>query len=99
MFPEKERHWLTGPFTSFYYDSWSQWLENAPYTKAQWSSYRFLYWNIKDSADSRKQGDTHTVQLVYGTLDGLFSMKTAHVIVGLKDELAIVQWLHEHTKL
>ena len=95
MFPEKGRHWITGPYHSFYYESWSQFVENAPYMKAQWSSYRFMYWNIKDKADSRKNGDTHTLQLIYTTMDGFVTMNVAHVIVGLKDELIIRKWLEE----
>jgi len=99
MFPEKERHWITGPCESFYYDSWQQFVENAPYTKAQWSSYRFLYWNIKDSADSRKKYDTHTLQVMYVTPDGHFYIKAAHIIVGDQDEPAIREWLQEQTAL
>ena len=99
MFPEKERHWITGPFNSFYYDSWSQFLENAPYTKAQWSSYRFLFWNIKNTADSTKNYDTHTIQLIYIIPDGHCYMKTAHIIVGYQDESAIREWLQEQSQL
>ena len=99
MFPEKGRHWITGPYHSFYYDSWSQFVENAPYTKTQWSSYKFLYWNIKDSADSRKDTDTHTLQLIYITPDGILLIKSVHIIVGAEDELAIRNWLDEQAVL
>lgn len=99
MFPEKARHWITGPYYSFYYDSWSQWLESVPYTKAQWQPYTFLYWNIKDKADSRKDADTHTLQLIYITPDGQLLIKAVHIIVGAADEPAIRMWLDEQPTL
>lgn len=99
MFPDKTRHWITGPYEqSFYYDSWKQWIDNCPYTKAQWAPYTFLFWNIKDSADSRKNHDTNTLQLIYSTPDGTLLLKAVHIIVSPDDELAIREWLREHGK-
>ena len=99
MFLEKKRHWITGQYHSFYYDSWPQWIESAPYTKPQWAEYKFIFWNIKATTDSKKEDDSHIVQLVYGTMDGQFIMKAIHIIVGAKDEWPIRQWLDEHGKL
>jgi len=99
MFPEKIRHWITGPYYSFYYDSWSQWIESAPYTKPQWQAYKFLYWNIKDSVDSRRDTDTHTLQLIYIVPDGQLLIKSVHIIVGVEDESVIRHWLDEQPVL
>ena len=99
MFPEKVRHWITGPYHSVFYDSWSQWIDSAPYTRAPWQPYTFLYWNIKDKADSRKDYDTNTLQLIYITPDGQLLIKAVHIIVGTADEPAIRQWLNEQSVL
>lgn len=99
MFPEKVRHWITGPYHSFYFDSWKQWIENSPHTKYQWAPFTFLYWNIKDSADSRKPGDTNTIQLLYINPDGDFTMKAVNIIVGAQDESEIREWLRAQPPL
>lgn len=93
MFPDKSRHWITGPYESVYYDSWKQWIENSPYTKAQWSPYTFLFWNIRDSAESRNNHDTNTIQLIYSKPDGPFLMKSVNIIVSPDDEPTIREWL------
>lgn len=92
MFPEKARHWITGPYQHFYFDSWKQWLENSPYTKKQWVPFTFLYWNIKDSSESRHARDTNTLQFMYSIPDGDFTMKIVYIIVATEDEPAIREW-------
>jgi hypothetical protein len=91
MFPEKKRHWITGPYHRFTYDSWNQWIENRAYTNSSWNGYCILLWNIQD-------GDALAmIQILYANPDGVLGvgMKCAEIIVSPSDEDAIRAWLSE----
>ena len=90
MFPNKERHWITGKYDfSINYDSWIQWIETHVYKSWQYSP---LLWNIKDP-DSM---DNHTImQLIYSTRHGDLKMVSVFITVKPDDESVIHKWLKE----
>jgi hypothetical protein len=90
MFPNKERHWITGKYDySINYDSWYQWIETYVYKGWQYSP---LLWNIKDP-DAM---DTHTIiQVIYSTRDGDLKMVSIFIAVNPEDEPGISSWLKE----
>jgi hypothetical protein len=92
MFPDKERHWITGPYYSIFFDSWDQWKSDEPYKSATWSSMRLLLWNIKED------GITHKLQILYAKPDGVLDGNTmwgVTINVRPENENSISKWLSE----
>ena len=90
MFPNKERHWITGKYdNSIQYDSWSQWITTYVYKNWQYSP---LMWNIKDSKNPH---ELDILQIIYSTKDG--EMKIISVFISIKpgDENEIQTWLKQ----
>lgn len=89
MFPEKDRHWITGPYYPFFFDSWNQWITNRPFSNVTWSSAKILLWNI------RSAGEQYDLQVIYANPDGVLTSDLKGVTIRVKssDEDAIRKWL------
>jgi len=86
MFPNKERHWITGPFySSIYYDTWIQWIESFVYK--HWA-YIPLLWNIKETNTSA------SIQIIYCKQDGDFQFICVNIQVDSSNESMIQEWLN-----
>jgi hypothetical protein len=86
MFPNKERHWITGKYDySINYDSWQQWIETFVYKSWQYSP---LLWNIKE------EDTINTMQIIYSTRDGDMKIVSIFITVRTSDEIVIKEWLN-----
>ena len=91
MFPNKERHWIKGPYINFSYTSWNQWILNKPYNNVTWSSYKPIIWNIKDEIQINK----YSLQVIYMKPDGMVDMKAVTIFLTSDDESVVREWLQE----
>lgn len=94
MFPDKERHWITGPYYSIFFDSWDQWKTDEPYKSSTWSSMRLLLWNIKEDGAA----DKYKLQILYAKPNGYLDVNTlwaVNINVKSEDENSISKWLSE----
>ena len=94
MFPEKDRHWITGPYYPFFFDSWNEWIQNRPFSNVTWSSSKILLWNIREA------GNNHfDLQIIYANPDGLLTsdLKGVTIHIMSSDEAAIRKWLLEQS--
>lgn len=91
MFPEKERSWLTGPFSTFNYPSWAEWIYNRPY-EYLWKGHKLILWNIQE-----KDGQWW-VQLLYLSPRTTLDICSAEIKVALADEPKIREWLDKQKR-
>ena len=93
MFPEKDRHWITGPYYPVIFNSWNEWVTHRPYTNSTWSKMKILIWNIKE------ESDTYKLQFIYaipnGTLDNFWGVT---ITVIPEEESAIRKWILEQKR-
>lgn len=92
MFPEKECHWITGPYYSFFFDSWTEWITNRPFSNGTWTSSKILLWNIREATNNN-----YDLQIIYAKPDGVltFDLKGVTIRVKSTDEDAIRKWLFD----
>jgi hypothetical protein len=94
MFPEKERHWITGKYENkINYDSWNQWIETMLYKS--WS-YKPFMWNIEDADVTN---GLYNLQILYAPRSGEFKIICILISISRWNEDEIRRWLKEQNLL